>query len=324
MGTVDQTLARLDGLQQRHRVVGFPIAVVKRYGEDHGSWLGAIISYYGFLALLPLLLVFVTVLSIVFDDDPARRDRILNEVWDLLPFVGNDIRESVTPIAGNPLVVRVAVLVALWGAANVMKVCQDTLNRMWGVPRYRRPGFLSKLWRSIAVLALFGIGVFGNAVITGLTLGLGLPRLEVVATGLATFAATTVITLGLYRLLIARRLTVRQLLPGAVIVGVGTYALTLAGGLYVQRVVSNASSLYGSFAAMVGLFAWVALMVQVFVYGTLTNVVLEERLWPRSLTGREFGDGDRRAVDLTARRSVLVAREQLAGAAPAPGDFPLP
>ena len=58
-----------------------------------------------------------------------------------------------------------------------MKACQDTLNRMWGVPRYRRPGFVAKLWRSIAVFALLGFGVIGTAVITGLTLGLELPLL---------------------------------------------------------------------------------------------------------------------------------------------------
>ena len=98
----------------------------------------------------------------------------------------------------------------------------------------------------------------------------------------------------------------RELLPGALLVGVGTYALTLAGGLYVQRVVASASSLYGSFATMVGLFAWIALLVQTVVYGTLVNVVRVERLWPRSLTGRDLGAGDRRAVELTAVRATLI------------------
>jgi uncharacterized BrkB/YihY/UPF0761 family membrane protein len=206
-------------------------------------------------------------------------------------------------------------VVALWGASNVMKACQDTLNRLWGVPRYRRPGFVSKVGRGLAVFGLLGLGVIGSAVITGLTLGLDLPRLAAVATGLASFAANTLITLGLFRLLIARRLTVRQVLPGAVIIGAGTYLLTLAGGLYVQRVVAEASSLYGSFATMVGLFAWIALLVQVFVYGSLVDVVREERLWPRSLDGRDLGDGDTRTLELAARRSVLYAREERRGLA---------
>lgn len=320
MGIVGDISARLDRVQRRHPVFGFPLAVVKRYGEDHGGWLAAILTYYGFFALVPLLLVFVTVLTIIFDDNPTALDRILTAVWDLLPFVGDDIRASVTPIAGNPAVVAAALVVALWGATNVMKACQDTLNRIWGVPRYRRPGFLAKLWRSVAVFALFGLGVIGTAVITGLTLGLELPVLSAVAGGLGSFAANTLITLGLFRLLIARRLTLHQVLPGALIIGAGTYLLTLAGGIYVQRVVAQASSLYGSFAAMVGLFAWIALLVQVFVYGTLVDVVREERLWPRSLDGRDLGDGDLRAIELTARRSLLVSADERPGRATAFDD----
>ena len=84
-----------------------------------------------------------------------------------------------------------------------------------------------------------------------------------------------------------------------------------------QRVVAEASSLYGSFATMVGLFAWIALLVQVFVYGTLVNVVRVERLWPRSLTGRNLGDGDVRAIEFTARRSVLVDPERQPASDPA-------
>ncbi len=68
-------------------------------------------------------------------------------------------------------------------------------------------------------------------------------------------------------------------------IGRESYVLTLAGGLYIQRIVAGASSLYGSFATIIGLFAWIALLVQTLVYGTLVNVVRVERLWPRSLTG---------------------------------------
>ncbi len=320
MSIVGETIGRLDRVQRRYPLFGFPFAVIKRYGEDHGAWLGAIITYYGFFALMPLLLVLVTVLTIVLDNNPEMLDRILTAVWDLLPFVGEDMRESVKPIAGDPVVVAVALVVTLWGATNVMKVCQDTLNRMWGVPRFRRPGFLPKLWRSVAVFALFGLGLIGTAVITGLTLGFHLPVASAVVTGLASSVVNTLITLGLFRLLIARRLTLRQVLPGALIVGTGTYLLTLAGGLYVQHVVAEASSLYGSFAAMIGLFAWIALLAQVFVYGTLVDVVRAERLWPRTLNGRDLGDGDVRAIELTARRSQLISPDVLSGRSSAVDD----
>ena len=298
---------RVDGFQRRHPVTAFPIAVGKRYTEDHGGWLGATITYYGFFALVPLLLVFVTALSIALDDNPTLLARILDAVWRQLPFVDDDIRDSVKPITGNPWTVLVATLVTLWGATNVMRVCQDTMNRMWGVPRFARPHFFAKALRGIAVIGLLGLGLIGTAVITGLTLGLGLPLIGAVATGIGTVALNTAIALALFRLLIARELAWREHVPGAILVGIGTYGLTLLGGIYVQRVIARATSLYGSFAAMVGVFAWIALIVQVVVVAVLVNVVRHDRLWPRSLTRRNLAAGDRRAVALTARRAQLLS-----------------
>lgn len=205
-----------------------------------------------------------------------------------------------------PGAVAAGIVVALWGALNAMRVAQDTMNRMWGVPRYRRPGLVRAVGRGAVVLVLLGVGLVGTAVITGLTLGLQLPLVAAVATGAASCAANTLIAVGLFRLLVSRRLTAGQLLPGALVVGVGSYALTLAGGLYVQRIVANASSLYGSFATMVGLFAWIALLVQPVVYGTLVNVVRVEQLWPRSITRRDLGRGDQLAAELSAARAALL------------------
>ena len=46
--SVHPGLEQVDAWQRCHPVVGFPWAVLKRYGEDHGGWLGAIVTYYGF------------------------------------------------------------------------------------------------------------------------------------------------------------------------------------------------------------------------------------------------------------------------------------
>ena len=306
-GAVGHLVDRVDRLQRRHAATGFPVAVWKRYTEDHGGWLGATITYYGFFALVPLLLVFVTALTIVLNDNPTLLDRILDAVWRQLPFVGNDIRQNVQPISGNPWTIVIALLVTLWGASNVMRVCQDTMNRMWGIPRFERPTFAAKVVRGIAVIGLLGLGLIGTAVITGLTLGFELPLVGAIATGIGTIALNVAISLLLFRLLVARHANWREHLPGALVVGVGTYGLTLLGGIYIQRVVSRASTLYGSFAAMVGVFAWIALIVQVVVIATLVNVVRVERLWPRSISARNYGAGDRRAVALSARRAQLIA-----------------
>jgi hypothetical protein len=48
---------RLDGFQRRHRWAGFPLAVVYKYVDDFGAYLAALLTYYGFVSLFPLLLL---------------------------------------------------------------------------------------------------------------------------------------------------------------------------------------------------------------------------------------------------------------------------
>ena len=67
---VARLLARIDRFQQRHRALGLPIAVFKRFGEHGGGRLAATISYYGFFSLFPLLLAFVTMLGLVLAGRP--------------------------------------------------------------------------------------------------------------------------------------------------------------------------------------------------------------------------------------------------------------
>jgi uncharacterized BrkB/YihY/UPF0761 family membrane protein len=61
----------LDGYQRRHRWLGLPIAVVYKFVDDQGGYLAALITYYGFLSLFPLLLILATVVGFVLPGAPA-------------------------------------------------------------------------------------------------------------------------------------------------------------------------------------------------------------------------------------------------------------
>jgi uncharacterized BrkB/YihY/UPF0761 family membrane protein len=50
-------LAAVDAWQRTHPVAGFPLAIVKKFGEDRPSSLAALMAYYAFFSLFPLLLV---------------------------------------------------------------------------------------------------------------------------------------------------------------------------------------------------------------------------------------------------------------------------
>ncbi|HJQ44120.1 MAG TPA: hypothetical protein VJ831_13610, partial [Jatrophihabitantaceae bacterium] len=61
---------RLDRFQREHPKAGLPIAVLYKYADDQGSYLAALITYYGFLSLFPLLPLSSTILNFVLHGDP--------------------------------------------------------------------------------------------------------------------------------------------------------------------------------------------------------------------------------------------------------------
>src|SRR6516225_7341107 len=77
---VNRVIAWADRLQRKHSVLGFPYAVVKKYGDDAGGRQAALITYYGFLSTFPLLLLGVAVLSPVLADHPDLRRRLIDEI----------------------------------------------------------------------------------------------------------------------------------------------------------------------------------------------------------------------------------------------------
>lgn len=77
-----------DRFQQRHPVLTFPLAVAKRFGEDQGGYLAALIAHYGSFSLFPLLLVFVAVLGLVLAGEPTLREAALETALGRFPVIG--------------------------------------------------------------------------------------------------------------------------------------------------------------------------------------------------------------------------------------------
>ena len=60
-----------DRYQQTHRVPAVAMAVVKKFGDDQAGNLAALVAYYAFFSLFPLLLVFTTILGFVLSGDQS-------------------------------------------------------------------------------------------------------------------------------------------------------------------------------------------------------------------------------------------------------------
>ncbi|HEX5587622.1 MAG TPA: YhjD/YihY/BrkB family envelope integrity protein [Acidimicrobiia bacterium] len=298
-------LERIDRWQQRRRGVSFLVAVVERYWEDRGRQYGALLSYYGFVSLFPLLLVLVTVLGIVLDDDPDLRNRILDTVYATIPVVGAQLRQSTTSLNSSGFVLLAGLLVTLWAGLAVVKHAQDALNLQWGVPRFQRPGLVARSVRALGALAVVGVGVVVATAAT--SLAAFLPDLPLAGRVLGALGAILVNVLVLtvsYRVLVHADVGWRALVPGGVVGGVALWVLQLIGATYVTRVIVGASDVYGAFATMFGLLVWIALLARAMLLASEVNVVRAKRLWPRSLRWSAPTDADRRALEETVQREM--------------------
>jgi uncharacterized BrkB/YihY/UPF0761 family membrane protein len=86
------------------------------------------------------------------------------------------------------------------------------------------------------------------------------------------------------------RLSWREVLPGAVGGAVAWTLLQWLGGYYTRHVVAHATHIYGTFAVVIGLLAWLHLGAQVTLFAAETNTVLRDKMWPRRLTGPREGE----------------------------------
>ncbi len=92
--SLGERLHALDRLQQRHRWLAFAAAVIKKFGDDEAGSMAALIAYYGFVSLFPLLLVLVTVLGFVLEGDPKTQAEVLHSTLSQFPIIGDSAAEQ--------------------------------------------------------------------------------------------------------------------------------------------------------------------------------------------------------------------------------------
>ena len=296
MPDVKPVLQRLDRFQQRREWAGFPFAVFKKYGDDQGGNLAALITYYGFLSLFPLLLVLITVLGYVLQGNTSLQHRILNSALADFPIVGDQIKKNVHSFRGSGLALVLGLLLALYGGLGVANAAQNAMNRIWEVPMHQRPGFLPRIARSLALIGTIGVGVLATLVVNAIASASVYAWLRMLAIVVALIFDVGLFLLA-FHVLTARDVPWRTHLPGAIVAAVGYEVFQLIGGWYVAHTLRGTSQSYGLFAFVLGLLAWIYLQTQVVLLAAEVNVVRLERLCPRSLAPPPLTDADQRAYD---------------------------
>jgi YihY family inner membrane protein len=277
-------LRAFDRYQQRHPSLAVPVAVVRKFGDDDGGDLAALIAYRAFFSLFPLLLVLTTVLGYVLEGNPDLRQEAVDSTLAQFPVIGDQIKLS--SLEGNGIALAVGVVGSLWAGLGVVLATERALDRVWAVPRRDRSGFLASRLRALALLLVLGALTIASTVASGLVGG-GAGVLGPLA-GIAVSIGVNAVVFGaVFTLLGQRSTSLRALLPGIALAAVCWSVLQLVGGYFVSQQIRNATPAYGTFALVLGLLVWIQLGATLTVLSAELNVVRARGLWPRSLLGAD-------------------------------------
>jgi membrane protein len=297
---------RLDDFQQRHPAVGYPLAVVYKFFDDQGNYLTAMITYYAFLSLFPLLLLLISILGFALHNDPALQERVLDSALSRLPVIGAQIADNVQSLRGNAVAVVVGALGGLYGSLGVVQAAQNAFNKVWAVPRNDRPNPIVSRVRSLSMLVVLGIGLVVSTGLSALSAVAGRIGGSDLDSGLRALLALAAVVLNVallafaFRLLTARSGGTHRVLPGAICAAVSWQVLQIFGTYYFGHTLRGSTATYGLFGIVLGLLVWLYLSALAVVLGAEVNAVRDGRLWPRSLMTPFTDDvqlthGDRKA-----------------------------
>ena len=276
-------LDSIDAWQQRNRTTAVGVGVWRKFRDDDGNALSVALAWYGFVAISPLLLLVVTIFGFV--GAKSLGDKVVSTLQQF-PVIGSGFTSGSggSNLQGSGLALLVGVLGLLYGVRGVMRSAQRMMARVWAVPIDRQPGFGGKLVRGLAALLIIGVAFLVTAFAGGLVTAAGRNLGERVVVMLLLLVANAGFYLLSFLVLTPPGTTTwRPLVPGAAVAGAGFTVLTTVGTGLVQHQLKHTSDTYGAFASVIGIVTYLVLLGTLTVYAAELNVVLDRRLWPRSL-----------------------------------------
>jgi membrane protein len=304
-------LRAFDRRQQQSPRLSFAAAVVKKFSDDQASKLAALIAYYGFFSLFPLLLVFVTILGFVLQGDPSAQASVLHSTLSQFPIIGDQLQRNVHSLKGSALALGIGLFGSLFAGLGITGASQNAFNQVWYVPHKQRPNFLTARLRGLVLLVGLGLLSIVSTLAAGFVTAGGRSAPAVLLGVAVALIVNLLLFFTAFRLLTSRKVDTADLIPGVLVAAILWQILQHVGGYYVDHVIRHAKETSGLFAFVLGLLTWLYLGAQVTLLAAEINVVRARRLWPRSFFSDPLLDADKRALISSAEIEERTQEENV-------------
>jgi uncharacterized BrkB/YihY/UPF0761 family membrane protein len=262
MNRINRLLKDLNLAQQNHKFSAFIVAVIKKYSADQAGREAALLTYYSFLSLFPLLLVLTT---------------------NYFPLLGSQLSSHVHRLHAGGFALISGLLLTIYGNRGIANSFTHGVQQIWFIKESERDGFPKSLYKSLGLIFVGGTGLLGASIIASLTSAAG----HGVEFRLLSVVVNLIILFWLFCFLInfclPKHVSIKEIRVGAAVAAVGLLILQSLGGYILAHELKHLSALYSYFAVALGLLFWLYLQAQVIYYSIEIAIVSSQKLWPRSL-----------------------------------------
>jgi membrane protein len=268
-------MEKLRALGARWAWFGRMLDVHERVGEINGGFAASAITVTIFLSIFPLLLVAIAIVGFV----AAGNDDLAADVIEKLGLTGaaaETMTDALQKASDSRQAASIIGLLGLaWAGSAVAVALQSGVRLPW---QERSNGIKDRLL-GVAWLIAAAIGFALVGFLSGVLRYLP-DWAPPMVSGVLSLAISLGMAVGLFIWMFwglgTRRVGWRELVPGAVVAGVGFQVLAVVGTVYVPQLIGRSSALYGSIGVVFALLAWLAIFARLLVYASTLNAVLYE------------------------------------------------
>lgn len=253
--------------------------------KDNATILAAAQAYYYLLAIVPLLILLLSILPYL-QIDPQRA---VDFIGTILPGeVASTFEDTIVSVVSTPSggLLTVGILGTLWSASNAMTAFIKATNQAYEVEETRSfiaqkaIAILLTLFMLVPVIVALVLPIFGGAIIDMVSSFLSLPsQMEIlfqVLRWVISIVVMSIVLAFLYKFAPNKHFPFKEVIVGAVIATVLWQLVSLGFSFYVANF-SSYSATYGSLGGLIVLMLWFFLTGLILVIGAEINALNHKR-----------------------------------------------
>ena len=156
----------------------WPIETLDGFRRHQSGRNAAVLAYWGFLSVFPLLLAATTILGFVLEGNEDLRDDIVDSALGQIPVIGSKIEANTGALEGNTWALVVGLATALWASMKAFLGVQAAFDDVWEVDIDNRANTAIKRLRALIGLVAIGLAQVATVFLSGIATAAEIPAIS--------------------------------------------------------------------------------------------------------------------------------------------------